>query len=270
MLGPAPVALAATASVTSAADVPALARQVNAGAYPSGAVSAVVTTQTNNAVLAQAASYAAAIRAPLVVAADGAASSAVLADLSSLGSSTALLFGSAATFDPAFVTDLGGRVTVDSSLVVDTAYDRSAALVAKLHPTREVVTDVQDPTNIRLATSLAGLKGDPLILLDGSETSDQLKAMFPVDASAAATVVGANLPGFDSLDEASQSSSVGYLPTDDPVDAEIGILDQAVGRGAKANDMFIAPSDQVGLAQDSPCRGAVPSDETLGLRLRRA
>lgn len=238
-------ATATTGALTTAATYQPLAAATNAQAFPSGKSNAVVSINTPDTLVAQAASLAAGLGVPLVLTSSGTSTSTALADLQALGATHVSVFGTSSTFSAAFLSSLSSRVTIDVNIAESNAFERSKVLAQRLVSVHPVVVDPSVAADVRVGANYAAMNGFPLIYVDGTETSANLSTFFSNFASGSISVIGKARSVTSSIPSA-QTGQVEVLNTDDPDELEVQLADRTVGAGNSATDVYVAPSDQLG------------------------
>lgn len=172
-------ATAATTSIVDGTSTRALARAVNARVFPTGGPAAIVSPSAPSTVLTQAAALASSTGRPLVVSDSPSVATTTIADLSTLGATSVILFGQADSFSAGFKSDVASAVTVSADINAETPFARSVAS-AGAAPGAEalVVVRAERPVDFRLASAEAIRSGDVLVVLDGSEAVASLQSFF--------------------------------------------------------------------------------------------
>ena len=234
-------AWAGTAAVTTDTTASGLAAQVASKAYPSGSSTAVIATAQTEA---QAGSLALALGVPLLVTDSPANASPVISQLRVLSASHVVTVSST-PFDQSFSDQLtSAGITIDRAISGASSIALDTALTDANIPTRIVVIDQRNATDLAIGTNIALGNKFGLVLVDGSESDSDLNDFFTRFTSVPVTLYGDAATVLDHVSE-DQTASFEQIKSDTPLSTQMAGVDQVVGSGRKGNRLYVAPSDSM-------------------------
>jgi len=246
LLGSIPPASASTNSLLSQPTLGALAAAANTAGFPSGSSRAVVVPSASAAVVAQGAALAAKQGIPLVVSDSSTSASDTIAKLAALHATSVDLIGLGSSFTSSFTTALSGSVTVTTSILNSDDEARSIAIAQASAFSHIVIVDTGHPTEMVAGANYAALDGDALILTNsGSLSSQPLKTFLTSFTAKTKTIIGSAQP-IGSLIADDQLETTDFVDVSDLAQATQDIASRVVNAGNTANDVYVAPPDQLG------------------------
>ena len=190
---------------SSAAEVSRIVSDIG---FPSGSARVVMTSSSPIEVVTQAAAYASSRNLPLVVSESSSNATNALADTDRLAADEVILFGDTKSFSAGFKRSVYAEKSVPTEAISDRPFERSKAAPAALEMAQPmVIARIERHIDLRIAAALAIRSSDSLILVDGTETSEELTNFFAEYKDVPVTVVGGTnvlMPGVIAEDQLPQ------------------------------------------------------------------
>lgn len=238
-------ALASTNSLVTASSYQSLALAADSQAYSSGSSTAVVTLDSSDGLIAQAASLASGLNASLVLSSSGSNATMAISDLHTRGASHVTLVGYATSFSSGFVSAVSAQFTIDKNIAMTNEFARSKLIAQALPKKHLVVANKTNPADVRIAANYAAVNGYPLIYIDGTEAATDLTSFLSSYSNYPVTLVG-DAHSLSGNVTADQTNQLDVIDTIDPASIEVGLANRVVAQGNTATDIYTAPSDQLG------------------------